>query len=118
MSKKLKDLDVSVRLLHVTNNMGIETITELKEWYKTCSIDNLPKNMGRKSLTEVEELISANQNGLGLYEQLELLKEERKVNKLKNLVKQLHKEMFYKDDYDVTKMLNISSSLTHHLKKI
>ena len=118
MSKKLKDLDVSVRLLGVTRAMGIETITELKEWYKTLSLDNLPNNMGRKSLTEVEELISANENGLGLYEQLELLKEERKVNKLKNLVKQLHKEMFYKDDYDVTKMLNISSSLTQHLKNI
>lgn len=118
MSKKLKDLDVSVRLFHVTKAMGIETITELKEWYKTLSLDNLPKNMGRKSLTEVEELISANENGLGLYEQLELLKEERKVNKLKTLIKQLHKEMFYKDDYDIDKLLNINSQLTRHLKTI
>ena len=118
MSKKLKDLDVSVRLLHVTKAMGIETITELKEWYKTRSLDNLPKNMGRKTLTEVEELISANQNGLGLYEQRENILKERRIYKLKTLVKQLHKEMFYKDDYDVTKMLSISSSLTHHLKKI
>jgi len=65
MSNKLKDLDVSVRLLGVTKAMGIETITELKEWYKNFSVSNLPKNMGRKSLREVEELISANENGLG-----------------------------------------------------
>jgi len=118
MSKKLKDLDVSVRLLHVTKAMGIETITELKEWYKTCSLDNLPRNMGRKSLTEVEELISANQNGLGLYEQRENIFKERKIHKLKTLIKQLHKEMFYKDDYDVEKLLNINSQLTRHLKTI
>lgn len=116
MSTKLKDLDISVRLLHVTKSMGIETITELKEWYKTCSLNNLPNHMGRKSLTEIEELISANQNGLGLYEQLELLKEERKVNKLKTLVKKLHNEMFYKDEYDRDKLLNISSQLVKHLK--
>jgi hypothetical protein len=97
MSKKLKDLDISVRLFHVTKSMGIETITELKEWYKTCSLDNLPRNMGRKSFTEIEELISANKNGLGLYEQREIIKENRKLTNFKNLVKRLHKEVFYTD---------------------
>lgn len=120
MNVKLNELkDTSVRLLGVTKAMGIETLSELKEWYINQSLDTpLPKNMGRKTLMEIEDLISANKNGMGRFEYLEHLAKERKVTKLKNLVKQLHKEMFYKDDYDLVKMFKISSSLTTHLKNI
>ena len=120
MNKKLNELkDTSVRLLGVTKAMGIETLSELKEWYINQSLDTpLPKNMGRKTFCEIEELLQANKNGMGRFEYLDHLKKQRKITKLKNLVKQLHKEMFYKDDYDLVKMFKISSSLTTHLKNI
>ena len=62
MNKKLNELkDTSVRLLGVTKAMGIETLSELKEWYINQSLDTpLPKNMGRKTLMEIEDLINTN----------------------------------------------------------
>ena len=109
------DTGVSIRLMNVCNMLELKTIGDLEEWYKNLSLEKLPKNMGKKSLTEVEELLSSNTNG-NFSGRMETLKNERVVTNLKNLVKQLHKEMFYTEDYDINKLLNISSKLTKHIK--
>ena len=110
------DVGVSIRLMNVCKMLELKTIGDLEEWYKNLSLEKLPKNMGKKSLTEVEQLLSSDTDGQ-FVNKVEKLKNERVVTNLKNLVKQLHKEMFYTEDYDINKLLNISSKLTKHIKR-
>lgn len=114
--KNLIDLECSIRLLNITKRMGITTIDELKQWYETHT--ELPPNMGKKSLTEVEELISAGENGMTRYEHLDKLKEERKINRMKNLVKNLHKELFYMERLNIDKLYKLNLELNKTLKTL
>ena len=106
----------SIRLYNVCKMLELKTIGDLEEWYKNLSLEKLPKNVGKRTLTEVEELLSSNTND-NFGGRMEKLKNERVVTNLKNLVKQLHKEMFYTEDYNINKLLNISSKLTKHIKR-
>jgi hypothetical protein len=96
--------------------MGITTVDELKEWYNTHT--ELPPNMGKKSLMEVEELISAGEKGMTRYELLDKLKEERKINRMKDLVKNLHKEVFYTGGLNIDKLNKLNLELNKTLKTL
>jgi DNA-directed RNA polymerase alpha subunit len=114
--KNLIDLECSIRLLNITKRMGITTIDELKEWYNTHT--ELPPNMGKKSLMEVEELISAGENGMTRYQHLDKLKEEKKINRMKDLVKNLHKEVFYMEGLNLDKLYKLNLELNKTLKTL
>jgi hypothetical protein len=74
--------------------------------------------MGKKSLTEVEELISAGENGMTRYQHLDKLKEERKINRMKDLVKNLHKEVFYMEGLNIDKLYKLNLELNKTLKTL
>ena len=114
--KNLIDLECSVRLLNITKRMGITTIDELKQWYNTHT--ELPPNMGKKSLTEIEELISASENGMTRYELLDKLKQERKLDRMKTVIKKLHKEVFYMEGLDIDKLYKLNLELNKTLKTL
>jgi hypothetical protein len=114
--KNLIDLECSIRLLNITKRMGITTIDELKEWYNTHT--ELPPNMGKKSLMEVEELISVGENGMTRYQHLDKLKEEKKINRMKDLVKNLHKEVFYMEGLNLDKLYKLNLELNKTLKTL
>jgi len=110
------EMGCSIRLYNVCRMLELKKIGDLEEWYKNLSLENLPRNVGKKTLSEVEELLSSNSND-DFEGKMEKLKNERVTNNLKNLVKQLHSEMFYTEDYNINKLLKISSKLTKHIKR-
>ena len=114
--KNLIDLECSIRLLNITKRMGITTIDELKHWYDTHT--ELPPNMGKKSLMEIEELISADKNGMTRYEHLDKLKQERKINQMKTVIKKLHKEVFYTEGLNLDKLYKLNLELNKTLKTL
>jgi hypothetical protein len=94
--------------------MGITTIDELKQWYNTYT--ELPENMGKRTITEIEELLASDENGMYRYELLNKLKEERKLNQMKTLIKNLHKEAFYMGELNIEKLYKLNLELNNNLK--
>ena len=131
MNLKLIDLEVSVRLLNVLNRAGYNPNTTTYEDLKTMwnrthdrndSFDiRRFKNFGMKSWNELKDILTDDwikEQTLIQYENKtsnEIWREKqmnKKIGKVKQLVKQLHKETFYKDEIDVKQIIELNARLS------
>lgn len=108
---KLVDLDCSVRLLNLCKYLKIETIGDLKEFYKNLDPNNKPQNMGLKSIREIEDILTSHMNNQTVTEMYKDIRVERYETRMKNVVKSIHNELFYKDEYDISKLLELNKKL-------
>ena len=130
MNPKLIDLEISVRLLNVLNRAGYNPNTTTYEDLKNLWLEHIDgknpldirrfKNFGRKSYDELKSILTDE----WINEQILILNEDKtaneiwrerqmnkKIGKVKQLVKQLHKETFYNDEIDVNRIIELNARL-------
>jgi hypothetical protein len=130
MNPKLIDLEVSIRLLNVLkrNGYGYETtINDLKALWSRHIDTKDPfdfrrmKNFGLKSFNELKDILTddwINEQILileGTKTSNEIWREkqlQKKIGKIKQLVKQLHKESFYNDEIDIKQIIELNARLS------
>lgn len=110
--------EISPRLFNVMRANGVTTFGEMKEYYNNLDKMNLPRNMGKKSFTEMEEFISHYSSTpiKSFSETLNEIQENRAKTNIKTIIKKLHSEVFYKDEIDVEKLQKLAHSLNYKLK--
>jgi hypothetical protein len=122
----VSDLNCSMRLQNVLNWLEIKNISELREYYIGIRNKQIPtpRNLSMKSISEIEDILKECENidGVEVKECRETLRErdmrvkmENKMNGIKTLIKQLHKEAFYGSEVDVLKISELGNKLNKML---
>ena len=124
---KLNELGCSVRMLNVMKRLDIDTLGGVIELYdKMITYRNgervllIPRNVnfGKRTLTEIQELIIYNENKVEVVKETKSLITEKRREKLNKIVSSLYKETLNPNGSNIDKLFKLNTEINNLLYKL